>query len=466
MAAAPCTKLPRAKRHISVALQPVARAAHQGLAGATAALDAILALSPSAALAFLQSCCADNDPLWAQLFTVRFAQRLSGERSLGIQFLRLFLRPGNPQHGAIVQRYLRDLTTDGRVKLVGPLAVRRPGHPVRAVVTGALHAADPAQREQWQELLRILLAHGLPHEVVAELASEGGAEGSGEARVTKPLSEVQASLTACAAPEAIQATQARAQADYLEALRQVKVLAIRDVTARLLACPLPVPVNVVIACARDNHWLWQTLLAGGLADMIVAAPDTARHFLHTLCSRPGLPYAAEVVAGYLQCAEGAAEQLFEPAALRKKVHPVNVCFCGASFTGAAGPHLLRVLQVFVAYGLPLDITLQRNSTEIQRAASLVHTGLLRLVAEGECMMPESVLRSVMLKSQRSAEGISFLVDECRVPLDRFLNPKLFEKAPPPTRTYLNARRARCSRIPESIVAEEDDDELESFAATP
>jgi hypothetical protein len=210
-------------------------------------------------------------------------------------------------------------------------------------------------------------------------------------------------------------------------------------------------VMVAIQCARDGATHFRELFSAGLGWKLRTDETLEAEFLNVLCKEEGLAYAAPVVECYLDgLDEYDLKRLLTGNPLKKKGHPANACFYGASFTTGSGPHFLDVLDVLIEHGLDLNILSVRNCAELERAASLCHREFLRLVVPKIQSLPEEVVRCVLVKSMKPAESISILVDECGVPLERFLSPKLIAEAQPAARDYVHARAGRQERIPESV----------------
>jgi hypothetical protein len=441
-------RLPGASRPVDIALAPVARIGTQGAAAALAGIKLIIERTPSSAVVVLQSCLTHNDPLWSYFFAGGLGCKLADERGMAFGLLRVLASGEDASFAAALHRFLLEIPEETRCKLLAPTALRRPNHPASLCISRA--ASGPGDvaatgRAHAVTLVRMFMAHGLTREAVLE-------------HLGLPLEQAEAWMDRECSMLKIQQVLADADQLYERVRQAASRVTTEDLRQRILACPLSSTIAIVLACAQDNHWLWQAVLNDETVAQISSQPEVERDLLAMLSEPPGWPFAAEILAGYFQrCDARVLERLYEPGALKRKNHPVNICFSGASFTGDAGKHLMRVLQIYVAYGLPLEITLARNSAEIQRAASLLHEDMLRLVTEGGCAMPDSVIRCVMSKSSRSAEAISFLIDHCHVPLERFLHAKLLDKAQQQARSYVHARRARCERIPESAPTEDDDD---------
>lgn len=217
-------------------------------------------------------------------------------------------------------------------------------------------------------------------------------------------------------------------------------------------------VEMVTACAVDGRPFWEVLFEQGMADAISEDLQIESDFLGRLCSQPGLPFAAVIVKAYLeQMPEDRKAKLFNPAALKKKGHPFGACFYGASFMTPCGANLLAVLKVLIADGLSLQPLIERNYNEVERATALCNRPFLAAITAGGGVLDDDIIRAVMTRSGKQVEAVSMLIDDCHVPIEKLMLPKLMTAAKPETRAYLNARAVRERRVPECARDPEDDD---------
>jgi hypothetical protein len=197
------------------------------------------------------------------------------------------------------------------------------------------------------------------------------------------------------------------------------------------------------------------------AQLIASQSEIEEKFLQNLCKQPGLPYAAEVIGAYLaNLTESDRARLLCSEALLRRTHPAITCFYGASFSSESGQNLTRVLEQMIKYGLCVETLVERNISELERAASLGHRNLLKIVTPCLKVFPEDVIRFVISRGMHPIDSISMLVDECGVPLTAFASPKLLAAAKEDPRCYISGRLSREKPIPEVEFKDEDStDEL-------
>jgi hypothetical protein len=210
-------------------------------------------------------------------------------------------------------------------------------------------------------------------------------------------------------------------------------------------------IEIAHACARTGEVHYGPLFDAGLAERLAADPDLEQAFLDPLCKDVEMIDAAPIVRSYFERIDVTRKMLLLTGpALKKKAHPANACFYGASFATGGGEGFLRTLSVLIDHGLDLETLSVRNSVELERAASVGHREFVELVVPRLLSVSDEVLRCVVTKSDRPAESISILVDGCRVPISRFLAPRIMQVARADAREYIHARLGREDRIAEAI----------------
>lgn len=215
-------------------------------------------------------------------------------------------------------------------------------------------------------------------------------------------------------------------------------------------------IDLMLICATvgENHW--DTLLTEDVVELISSASDLEEKFLTALCKQPGQPFAHLVIDAYLsKSKKESVNNFFSADSLKKRNHPASLCLYGASFSSANGQNLTKVFEVLVKHGLCVDTIVSRNISDIERAASLGHRALLKIVTPHLTSFPEEVIRSILLRSMHPIESISILVDECGVSLSNFSSPKMLSIAKQDARCYISARLSRLSRIPEAELKEDE-----------
>lgn len=218
-------------------------------------------------------------------------------------------------------------------------------------------------------------------------------------------------------------------------------------------------VDLMLACANVGENCWDTVMTGDVAASIAAMPALEEKFLQSLCKQPGLPYSAEVMGAYLRnLSDADKKRLLGTEAILRRTHPFNTCIYGASFSSEGGQNLTRVLEQAISHGLCVETLVARNMTEIERAASLGHRNLLKLIAPRLRVFPEEVIRYVLQRGMHPIDSISMLVDECGVPLSSFATTKLLSVAKEDPRCYISGRLSREKPIPEIELKDEDSTE--------
>lgn len=224
-------------------------------------------------------------------------------------------------------------------------------------------------------------------------------------------------------------------------------------------------VSIVNTCAMDDSPYWRPMFEAGMADAISEDPQLENEFLGRMCAKPGLPHAWKLMDAYLQgMPQERKEKLFSIQGLKKRGHHFSVCFYNASFKTSCGMHLLKVLNVMIAHGLPLQPLIDRNLDEVERAAMLGYTDFLKAITSTGAKLPDEMFKSIMVRSHkdgRDIEILSMLIDQCKVSVDHLLSTKVISEAKPRTRSYLQARSVRQRRIPETAVSAEEEDNLEN-----
>lgn len=216
-------------------------------------------------------------------------------------------------------------------------------------------------------------------------------------------------------------------------------------------------IGVVHSCAESGAPYWRLLFAAGFCEQIAKDHVLENEFLARLCKSPALPHAPVIMDAYLaRMSKEHLARLFSPSALKRKAHPANECFYGASFMTGDGPALLKMLEVLIQHGLPLTPIAVRNAGDLERCASLAHREFLKVVVPRLEALDDSVIRCVMTKSDRPADAISALIDDCAIPIERFTTSKMMSSAQPQARAYLNAKLARMDRTPQSVITEDEE----------
>lgn len=225
-------------------------------------------------------------------------------------------------------------------------------------------------------------------------------------------------------------------------------------------------VAIVNTCAMDNSPYWRAMFEVGMADAISEDPALESEFLGRMCEKPGLPYAHKLMDAYLrEMPMDRKEKLFSIPGLKKRGHHFSICFYNASFQNSCGNHLLNVLKVMIEHGLPLQPILDRNYADIERAALLGHVDFLKTITQTGAKLPDALLQSILQRSSevndgRDVEVLNILLDQCGVELDQVLGEKVISFAGKTARSYLNARRVRAQRIPETELDPEEEGSLE------
>lgn len=227
--------------------------------------------------------------------------------------------------------------------------------------------------------------------------------------------------------------------------------------SKFLNSPTPkTAIDLMLICATvgENHW--DTLLTQDVVQMIAGSPEIEEKFLTALCKQPGQPFAHSVMDAYLRnSSPQRVSEFLSTDSLKRRNHPATLCLYGASFSSVNGQNLTKVFEVLIKHGLCVDTVVTRNISDIERAASLGHRALLKIVAPHLTRFPEEVVRSILLKSMHPIESISILIDECGVSISNFCSPKMLSIAKQDARCYINARLSRMKRIPESELREDE-----------
>jgi hypothetical protein len=222
-------------------------------------------------------------------------------------------------------------------------------------------------------------------------------------------------------------------------------------------------VSIVNTCAMDDSPYWRTMFEMGMADAISEDPDLEKEFLGRMCEKPGLPHSHKIVEAYFQgMPADRKEKLFSVNGLKKRGHYFSVCFYGASFKTTCGMHLLQVLKVIMAHGVSMQTLIDRNCSEVERAALLGHTEFLKTITSTGAKIPDDVIKAILQRGQsdgRDIEILSMLIDECNVGIDQLIASKFMEEARSPVKAFLQARRVRMGRIPESVNVDAEEEEM-------
>ncbi len=226
-------------------------------------------------------------------------------------------------------------------------------------------------------------------------------------------------------------------------------------------------VSIINTCAMDDSPYWRPMFEAGMADAISEDPALENEFLGRMCAKPGLPHASKLIDAYLQgMPSDRKEKLFSITGIKKRGHHFSVCFYGASFKNSCGTHLLEVLKVMIVHGLPLQTLIDRNQAEVERAIFLRHTDFLKTITATGAKIPDEIIKSIMQRGQKDKDGrdielISMLIDDCGVSVEHLMSVKFSEDARPSVRSYLQSRRVRGKRIPETVIDPEEEDHYEN-----
>lgn len=215
-------------------------------------------------------------------------------------------------------------------------------------------------------------------------------------------------------------------------------------------------VLVMLACAATGEECWVPLLDKEMAERIAANSILTHKLMTGLCKQPGLPYSYVIMETFLTYLNSdAIENIFSPAALKKRSNPAIVCFYNASFSSPSGHHLTKVLEILIRFGLPVEAVALKNIADLERAASFGHRDFLKIIIPELSVLPDEVIKSAMIKSMFPMNSISILVDECNISLKTLAQPRIMASAKPEARSYISARMTRMERIPETIFNEID-----------
>lgn len=210
-------------------------------------------------------------------------------------------------------------------------------------------------------------------------------------------------------------------------------------------------LEVVTSCAVDGNPLWELFFEQGLADAISEDAELEAQFFERLCKTRGLPHSAPIVDAYLTSMPAERRNaLMEAASLKRKAHPVNLAFYGASFNTAEGGYFLEVFKVFLKHGLTpekMDIIANRCFDELERACNLGNERFMRVVIPMLAKLPEELVQRIVSRSARAEEVIAVLTKHCSVPISVFTDPKVLVAARAPVAEYIIAVEARCRREP-------------------
>lgn len=211
-------------------------------------------------------------------------------------------------------------------------------------------------------------------------------------------------------------------------------------------------LDVVSTCAADGCQKWRLFFDAGLADAIAEDTETESDFFQRLCGKFGLPHSACIIDTYLsQLPSERVKKLFEISNLKRKAHPANMAFYGASFISVSGGYFLDILRVFVKHGLTpdrLDIVASRCFPELERACNLGHMGFIRTIIPMLTHFPEELAQSIVSRSAQADNVIALLVNKCDVPISVFTDPKVMISAKPEVSLFITALDARSRREPE------------------
>lgn len=210
-------------------------------------------------------------------------------------------------------------------------------------------------------------------------------------------------------------------------------------------------LDVVSACAVDGAPYWELLFSQGLADAISEDQEFESEFFQRLCAKRGLPYSARIVDTYLQqMPDDRRKRFLDVAALKRKAHPINQVFYGASFMNPSGQYMLDVFKVFVKHGLTpekVDVVAARCFDDLERTCNLVHEDFMTTVVPMLTRFPEELAQRIVSRSAQAPRVISILVTQCGVSITTFSDPKIMVMARPDVQAYISAMEARLQREP-------------------
>lgn len=219
-------------------------------------------------------------------------------------------------------------------------------------------------------------------------------------------------------------------------------------------------MEAVLSCAMDNAPYWRVFFEQGLADAIAEEPKYEAFFLERLCGGIGLPYAADILDGYLSTLPENRLQSFFHDALKKKSHPASRAFVKAVENTTQGCHFVRILGVLFRHGLKMESMGRRIILELESALGEGHVALIETVMPHLMPVSSVFLAGVVSQSKNPLNVVQTLVEHGCVDLVLFTDPKVMAASHPSVRDYVVGRLARLSgRKPEEQVEEEADDEF-------
>lgn len=220
-------------------------------------------------------------------------------------------------------------------------------------------------------------------------------------------------------------------------------------------------VEVVSTCAADGCQRWRLFFAQGLADAISEDTELEADFFQRLCGGRGLPYSAEIIEKYfVDMPEDRLKKFMDPTSLKRKAHPANLAFYGASFINKSGEYFMDIFKVFVKYGLvgeKVDIVANRCFDELERACNLGNEAFMITIIPMLTHLPEELTQKIVSRSAQAEVVIDLLVNKCHVPISVFMEPKILISAKPAVAEYIVAIDARSRREPEREIVFADDE---------
>lgn len=208
-------------------------------------------------------------------------------------------------------------------------------------------------------------------------------------------------------------------------------------------------LDIITSCAVDGCDRWRLFFEQGLAEAIAEENELELDFFHRLCGERGLPYSAQIMDAYLTLLPAARKvKLLEAASLKRKTHPVNLAFYGASFATPAGGYFLDIFDVFVKHGLTaerVDIVATRCFLDLERACNLGNGAFMKRIIPMLTVIPEDLAKSIVSRSAQAENVIAHLVSECGIPVSVFSDQKILVMARPCVAEFIVALEARSHR---------------------
>lgn len=213
-------------------------------------------------------------------------------------------------------------------------------------------------------------------------------------------------------------------------------------------------LEAVCSCAVDGTPEWKVFFEEGLADAISEETELETEFFARLTER-GLPYTAQIIDAYLTgMRPERLKKLMDVAALKRKAHPANLAFYGATFKTPSGAYMLEVFKVFLKHGLNsdmVDIVVNRCFDDMERACALAHEPFMMTVVPMITKLPDELVQSIVSRSGQAENVIAILVNKCGIPVSTFTDPKILAVAKPQVAEYIIAIDARSRREPARVI---------------